>query len=136
MFKLVKKLFTNTAWRFAANGVVATATHFLILSFLIEIAHWKSAGLANGLAAIFGISVSYFGNRTYVFKSTISTSQTLPRFLVVYATVAVWHVAVLSIWTDFLGLRYPEGYLIATLGSMILTFLGNRYFVFLDDNLV
>jgi putative flippase GtrA len=133
MIYLIKKITYFTAWRFALNGVVATVVHFLVLSFLIEIVRFKSAGTANGFAAIVGISVSYFGNRTFVFKSNQSTSHTLPRFLIIYAAVAIWHILVLSIWTDYLGLLYPAGYILATLGSMTLTFLGSRYFVFLTD---
>ena len=120
----------STVLRFAVNGIVATAVHFAVLSFLIEIVHFASAGLANGIAALFGITASYLGNRMFVFRSTAPTKQTLPRFVLIYALVAGWHVLALTIWTDMLHLPYQAGYVLATAASMTLTFLGSRWFVF------
>lgn len=116
--------------RFVVNGVAATIVHYTVLSTLIEVAHLPSAGAANGIASLFGISASYVGNKLFVFCSEQQHTRTLPRFVAVYVLVALLHAIVLAIWTDLAGLPYPVGFLIATAGSMVLTFFSNRTFVF------
>jgi putative flippase GtrA len=119
-----------TAVRFAINGVVATAAHYMILVTLIEVARVPSVGLANGLASVVGITVSYLGNRWFVFGSSAPHRTTLPRFIAVYAAVALLNVAVLYCWSDLLGLDYSLGFLIAISGSVVLTYIGNKLCVF------
>lgn len=116
--------------RFVLNGVAATIVHYTVLSSLIEIAHLPSVGVANGIASLFGISASYLGNKLFVFCSDQQHTRTLPRFVAVYVLVALLHALVLAVWTDLAGLPYTVGFLIATAGSMILTFFCNRFFVF------
>lgn len=116
--------------RFALNGVLATSVHFSVLTALVHMPQWPSAGLANLIAACFGISVSYLGAKSFVFRSQAPVASTLPRFLAIYAVVAALHGLVLAAWTDYGGLPYAIGFLIATLCSMVATFLGNRFLVF------
>lgn len=120
----------STFIRFVINGLVATAAHYLSLVFLIELIGIGSAGMANGLAAIVGITVSYLGNHKLVFRSDEGHSATFPRFLGVYAAVAVVHGCALAIWTDYFGFSYHSGFVIATALSVMLTFVGNKRFVF------
>ena len=56
-------------FRYILNGLFATSIHYIALTINIEIYDMKSAGIANFIAAIFGISVSFLGNRYYVFRS-------------------------------------------------------------------
>jgi putative flippase GtrA len=44
--------------RYIVNGAVATIVHYSILTINIEVIGISSAGLANFIAAIFGITVS------------------------------------------------------------------------------
>jgi putative flippase GtrA len=83
--------------RFLVNGLAATGVHYGVLSLLIEVARMKSAGLANGAAALFGIAASYLGSRYFVFGSGETVARTLPRFLLVYGAVACLHTAVLAV---------------------------------------
>lgn len=119
-----------TAIRFAINGLFATAVHYLVLVALIEVVGLRSAGLANGMAAIVGIAVSYLGNRSLVFRSDATHRVALPRFLAVYTCVAIIHAAGLTVWTDMLHLPYQAGFLIATGLSAVVTYLANRLYVF------
>lgn len=121
---------TSTFARFIANGLAATLVHYVALIVLIEGAGFSSAGLANGIAAVFGISASYIGNRYFVFQSGATLMRTLPPFLILYATIALLHAAVLAIWTDYAKLPYTIGFLIGTAGSILISYLGNRYLVF------
>ena len=67
--------------RFILNGLAATAVHFTVLSVAIQVLLISPAALANFIAAIFGITVSFLGNRYFVFRS--HTERIVAQVLVV-----------------------------------------------------
>lgn len=118
--------------RYLANGVVATAIHFIVLKFNLEIAGIGSAGVANAIAAVFGITSSFIGSRYFVFREASGRplfGQGL-RFLLVYACIAVLHGLVMHVWADRWGLDYRVGFVIATFMQMAFSFLANKFMVF------
>jgi putative flippase GtrA len=122
---------TQEVIRYAINGVVATAVHYGILTFNLSVLGFASAGLANLVAAIFGISVSFVGSRYFVFPGTDEAILTQAiKFSVLYGAIAVCHGMVLFIWTDLYTLDYRVGFLIATIIQVTLSYLGNKFLVF------
>lgn len=117
--------------RYAINGLVATAVHFAVLAFNLHILHFSSAGLANLTASLFGISASFVGSRYFVFPRTGEpiVAEAL-RFSGLYGAIALLHGGVLLVWTDFFGLDYRVGFLLATLLQVSLSYLGNKFLVF------
>ncbi len=115
---------------FGINGLVATGCHYTILSILLASGLVPYAGLASGIGAVFGIAVSFIGNRFLVFRSTEKLGRTLPRFLLLYGIIALFHATFLFLWTDLAGLAKGTGFLAATAIATILSYLGNRYLVF------
>ncbi len=97
--------------RFVVNGVFATGVHFSVLTFALEVMHIPLAAAANAIAAIFGITVSFLGNRYFVFRNhteTIFTQAT--RFTGVYVTIAFLHAGVLLVLTDWLKIDFRIGF--------------------------
>jgi putative flippase GtrA len=119
------------AARFVANGLLAAGVHFAVLWLLIERVGLPSAGLANLLAAVVGITVSFLGNRHFVFRAASGPwrGQAL-RFVGLYAATALMHGAVVFGWTDMAGWDYRGGFLLATGLQVIVSYLGNRRLVF------
>lgn len=117
--------------RYAINGVVATLVHYGALSLLIEVARLPSAGLANGIAAMFGIAASFVGSRYFVFRAGHApiVGQAL-RFGLLYGAIALLHAATLWLWTDVAGLDYRLGFLVATALQFACSYAGNRFLVF------
>ena len=118
--------------RFIVNGLVATAVHFAVLTFNLKVLGFGSAGLANLVAAVFGITTSFLGSRFYVFAGSAQQAW-LPqvvKFSGLYAVAAVLHGLVLWAWTDRLGLDYRVGFVIATGMQVSLSYLGNKFLVF------
>jgi putative flippase GtrA len=115
------------------NGLQATAVHYCTLLLLLEVMRLPSAGLANGLASVVGISASDLGNRLMVFRSNRPSMATLPRFLLLYATLALFHAGFLAVWSDRLVLPYGWGFLLSTGLATAMSYLGNRYFVFVGS---
>lgn len=122
--------------RYIINGLVATAVHFLVLSFNLEVLHMPSAGMANIIAAIVGITASFLGNRYFVFCHTAENIfRQATNFILLYAFIACIHGFVLLMWSDILHLDYRIGFLIATVFQVILSYIGNRVLVFRHETI-
>ena len=121
--------------RYIVNGLIATFVHYSILNFNILILNMESAGLANFIAAIFGITTSFIGSRYFVYKNHTNnlTSQVF-RFLLLYGSIAILHGFVLYIWTDIYSLNYHLGFIVATLLQVSLSYVGNKVLVFKNEN--
>lgn len=117
--------------RFVVNGVAAAVVHFSVLSFLILVAKLPSAGAANFLAAIAGLSASFLGNRYFVFRNhTGGVGAQLWRFVAFYALFALIHAGVLHLWTDLWGYDFRIGFIIATGLQVLMSFSANKLLVF------
>ena len=125
------KLNFHELFRYIINGLTATSIHFGVLTFNLNVLAIPSAGVANLLAALFGITASFLGSRYFVFPDTDGPilDQVL-KFLGLYAAIAVLHGVVLLVWTDWLGMDYRIGFLMATFLQMSLSYLGNKRLVF------
>jgi putative flippase GtrA len=121
--------------RYLINGVVATAVHYSVFIFNLKVFNIQSAGIANLLAAIFGICASFIGNRYYVFRiKDDHVYKQWFKFVLLYFTIALLHGLILFWWTDFLRLDYKVGFLIATIIQFSLSFFGNKILVFNNEN--
>lgn len=117
--------------RYVINGLLATGIHFSILTFNIEILHISSAGVANFIAAIFGITVSFLGSRYYVYRGHTGTFiHHAVKFVLLYAAIAVMHGFVLYLWSDVYGLSWRIGFLVATFIQVCISYIGNKIWVF------
>lgn len=117
--------------RYAINGVVATLVHWGVLTFNIEIMAFNSAGVANFVAAIAGITVSFFGSRYFVYREhTNAFLDQVLRFVVLYLLIALLHGGILWGWTDIYSMDYRTGFLLALLVQVMLSYSGNKWLVF------
>lgn len=118
-------------FRFVVNGVVATTLHYLVLNINLHFFHIPSAGVANFIAAIFGILISFLGSRYYVFQNFSQSiySQAL-KFLWFYGFAGIIHFLVLFLWSDIYRQDYRIGFLIATALQVCISYLSNKYIVF------
>ena len=122
---------TPEVLRYGLNGLAATAVHYGVLVAGLAVLKIPSAGLANLIAAACGITVSFFGNRIFVFRDADeNVLSQAARFGLLYASIAVFHAGFLAIWTDVYGLSYNIGFLLATCFQTVSSYFGNRYLVF------
>lgn len=117
--------------RYLINGVAATLIHYGTLTFIIKTLGFSSIGLANLIAAVVGITASFFGNRYFVFQNNNDTipSQML-KFGSLYITIAALHGLILFFWADVMSLDYRIGFLVATTIQVLISYLGNKRWVF------
>lgn len=122
---------TNEISRYIINGILATIVHFGILTLLLDVANVPSAGIANLLAAIAGITASFLGSRYFVFRNhEESMFKQALKFSGLYGFIAILHGFILFVWSDYFGLDYRLGFLVATFFQVSLSFVGNKLLVF------
>lgn len=125
------KLQASEIIRYAINGIVATAVHYGVLTVNILFWDFKSAGIANLVAAIFAIVVSFLGSRYFVYKQTKeSIFHQAIKFSGLYGAIAIFHGVFLWIWTDWQDFGYQTGFLIATCMQISMSYFGNKLLVF------
>ncbi len=118
--------------RSVLNGLVATGVHYCVLAFNLHVLGFPSAGLANLVAAMFGIAASFLGNRYFVFLhgQCDTWRGQAARFVVLYGAIALLHGAVMACWADWLKQDYRIGFLMATVMQFVLSYIGNKLLVF------
>ena len=122
---------TKELVRYGINGCLATLIHYAVLTINLNIFLMSSAGMANLIASIFGITFSFIGNRYFVFNETDgSLLKQVIRFSSLYGTIAILHGLVLFLWTDWFRFDYRIGFLIATALQVSLSYVGNKKMVF------
>lgn len=118
--------------RFFLNGLFATIIHFFILYICINIIGVTFIGLANGVASIFGIIISFAGNKFFVFgnfniKDILSQMQT---YIFFYTLIAFMHASVMYIWSDLLGFTYVFGFIVVIFIQFTAGFYVNKKIIF------
>jgi len=117
--------------RYIINGLVATAIHFSVLTLNIDVFAFQSAGVANMVAALFGITASFIGSRYFVYRNhTKSITNHAIRFVLFYLSIALLHGLVLYLWSDIYHHSYQIGFVLATLLQVALSYIGNKVLVF------
>lgn len=121
--------------RYIINGLTATAVHYGVLNFNLLVLGFESAGLANIVAACFGITASFLGSRYYVYRGHTNTIYSqIVRFGLLYSFIALLHGVILYFWTDVYALNYHFGFVIATFVQMSFSYFGNKMLVFKNEN--
>jgi putative flippase GtrA len=114
--------------RYGTVGAVATASHNLLLVFVVEVLAWP-AWLGSGLGALLGAQVAYVGNRRFTFAHRGRIARSWPRFQATALLGALAGMAIVAAGVH-LGLHYLLAQVIATATTLLLTFLVNRRWTF------
>ena len=127
----VAALLAQQSVRYLINGLSATAVHFAVLTFNLKVLGWGSAGIANLVAAVFGIAASFLGSRYFVFHgSQEPLFKQVYRFIFLYAAIALLHGALMYVWADHYHLNYVAGFIVATGMQVLCSYWGNKRMVF------
>lgn len=115
--------------RFALVGAGATLTHALVLTVLVEVMRTDPT-VANGLAFVLAVQVTYWGQRLWVFQRKAADARGLLRFGVTAATGLMLNIAIMAAVVDGLLLDYRIGFGIALVAVPLVSFILSRYWVF------
>lgn len=121
----------NRSVRYVINGGVAACIHFLVLTLNLKVFNWSSAGWANLIASLFGITVSFVGSRYFVFQeSSEPLNRQAYRFFILYILIAIFHGVLMHWWVDVFTLNYAVGFVVTMIVQVILSYWGNKILVF------
>lgn len=116
--------------RFGVVGALATLTHFLLLSALVEYADINPTS-ANGASFLCAVFVTYIGQSLWVFRGRKrSDLSSLLRFMVSLSITLFANVAIMALTTQVFELGYRIGFLISCLIVPVLSFFINKTWVF------
>lgn len=122
---------TRELVRYGINGFLATLIHYVVLTINLNVLLMNSAGMANLIASVFGITFSFIGNRYFVFNKCNETLlRQVIKFSSLYSAIAIVHGLILFLWTDWLEFDYRIGFLMATALQVSLSYVGNKKMVF------
>ena len=117
---------------FGGVGILATITHVVIGLSLTE-AVGLAPFTANIVAFMTAFLVSYFGHKTYSFKSRAKHAQAAPRFLAVAVLGLILNQLIVFICVNVLGWSYVVALaLIVSLVPVVVYFL-SRLWAFRED---
>lgn len=121
----------NQFSRYGCNGLLATAIHYAILTFNLEVIAMTSVGWANFFAAIVGITASFLGSKYFVFAGSAGKIEhQAARFVLVYGAIAAMHGLILYAWSDQAGLPHAWGFLVATVVQVAMSYFTSKFYVF------
>ena len=124
-------LLAQQSVRYLINGLAATGVHFAVLTFNLKVLGLGSAGIANLVAAVFGITASFLGSRYFVFQGSLEPLfKQVYRFIFLYAAIALLHGALMYVWADHYHLSYVAGFVVATGMQVLCSYWGNKRMVF------
>ena len=127
----VAALLAQQSIRYLINGLAATAVHFAVLTFNLKVLGWGSAGIANLVAAVFGITASFLGSRYFVFQGSAEPLlKQMYRFIFLYVAIALLHGAFMYVWADHYRLNYIAGFIVGTGIQVLCSYWGNKRMVF------
>jgi putative flippase GtrA len=120
-------------YRYILNGLVATAVHYIVLVFCMEVIRLPYAGVANFIASSFGMATSFLGNRYFVFPGSDQViHKQAVLFILLYASIALLNGLILFIMTDIFGILYHVGFIFSVIVQFVLSYLGNKHIVFVS----
>ena len=99
----VAALLAQQSVRYLINGLAATAVHFAVLTFNLQVLGWGS--------------VEPLLKQIY-------------RFIFLYTAIALLHGALMYVWADHYRLNYIAGFVVATGMQVLCSYWGNKRMVF------
>ncbi len=116
---------------FLTNGIIATVTHFIILFVFVENNLFSYVSFSYFFAAIISISISFLGNKYFVFQNKNNFVGDLLRFFLLYIVLLILNSVIIYILCDVIDIDYKVGFIIALVFQTIFSYLGLKFFVFL-----
>lgn len=127
--QLIQRLPRAQVMRFFVVGVTATLVHFTVLTLGVEAAGLDPV-VANGLAFVCAVWVTYLGNSLWVFPVARHSFAQIRKFLLTAVGGFLANIGLMALVTDVLALHYLVGFVTVLTLVPLGTFLANKFWVF------
>jgi putative flippase GtrA len=125
------RVFSLSVFRFLAVGVLNTLIGLSVIFSLKWLAGMNDFG-ANFIGYAVGLTVSYFLNGRWTFLFRGSMYRAAPRFALTTLVAYLANLATVICSIRLFGLNDYLAQALGTVPYTVLSFLGSRYFVFVD----
>lgn len=115
--------------RFSITGILATLTHFAVLTTGVEVFGLPPIP-TNGLAFCVAVIVTYLGQSLWVFRARGHNTAQMGRFVATALLGLVSNVGLMALVVRGLGLPYQVGFVTALICVPLMTFVANKFWVF------
>jgi putative flippase GtrA len=116
-------------FRFLAVGLLATASHFIVVIALVE--RWSlDVVSANALAWTVALCVSYKGHHRWTFPGESAHANLFPRYTAVSLTGLALNLATVWLFHHHLSAHYLVATTFGVALSVLVTFMLSRFWVF------
>lgn len=130
---MTERSITHQGLLFALIGLAATAVHVAI-AFAVREAIDATALQANFAGYCAAVSVSYFGNARWTFRSDGLRAAQFVRFLVLSVSGLIANEAIIYLLVERLGWPFGGGLVVVVIVVPVLSFLAARAWAFRIPN--
>jgi putative flippase GtrA len=123
-------------WRFCkfiSVGSCATATQYILLTFLVEMYDLR-ASIASTVGFVIAAAVNYLLNRRFTFQSSARHGVAIPKFLTVALAGATLNALVIGWFEAHTTLHYLLAQTFATTVVLLWNFAANASWTFRATN--
>jgi putative flippase GtrA len=120
---------------FLIIGTLTVLSDYAIYLILLSTSLF-SINLSKGIGFILGTIFSYVANKAWTFSYTGGLSKSIYRFITLYLATLALNISINAMFLGiFEGFEYyrQTSFLLATMISALVNFLGMKYFVFKQD---
>jgi putative flippase GtrA len=96
--------------------------------------HTIDAGVANTAGYLAGMANSFILNKRWTFEAKGQTALQVRRFVILNVFAMACGTLVIFVFVDLLGAPYLPVWIIVTGLVMVVNFLGNKYWTFVDSS--
>lgn len=117
--------------KFSLVGIINTSIHLSLLYVLTEFfSIWYL--LSSFLAFLVALTNSFIMNTLWTFKKNIKhkTINKYTKFLTISIIAAILNLFLLYVFTEFVGLWYMISQIIAIIFTLMINFIGNKFWTF------
>ena len=127
--KSLSLLAQNRVFWFVVTGGAATVTHVGAFVLFVELLALTPV-VASVPSFLLALSVSYYGNRNFTFKSAGSHAAELPKYTIVAVSGLLMNVAITYVVVDILAAWYAIALVLVVTIVPTVTFWLSRKWVF------
>lgn len=126
------KLFEHEILRYLVVGGGAVVIDFISYMTMVHLIHLNTS-FSKGTSYVLGALFSFIINKIWTFASDKKTHEAFIRFAILYTATFLTNVAInaLVLW---LGAITFIGFSVATATSIVLNYIGQKYWVFKGDH--
>lgn len=127
--RVLHRLPSGEILRFGITGIIATLTHFGVLTLGVELFGYAPTP-SNGVAFVCAVCVTYLGQSFWVFRVPAHSLRQVLNFMISAGAGFAANIAIMALVTGVLDLHYHIGFAIVTVLIPLCTFVANKFWVF------